>query len=117
MDKLIRIQNERHISLPEIYKRFYEQCSFSLPANLVGTDLWNNNRFDLNEGAVELLQEDGAGNFLERDHFVFMMHQGYIFWYFRANGETDPIVYGYHEGKMKPDNIGHFSNFIKDYIQ
>jgi len=117
MDKLSRIESERHISLPEIYKHFYNLCSLSVPENLVGTDLWNNNRFDLNDGAVELLQEDGVNNFLDRDDFVFMMHQGYIFWYFKANGDIDPIVYGYHEGKLKPDNLGRFSDFLKDYTK
>ena len=82
---------------------------------MVGTDLWNNNRFDLIEGAVELLAEDGINNFLQGDDFVFMMHQGYMFWYFKANGDPDPIVYGYHEGKYEPDNFGRFSDFIKEF--
>jgi len=42
-----------------------------------------------------------------------MMHQGYIFWYFKANGDHDPTVYGYYEGKLRPDKFGHFSDFIK----
>jgi hypothetical protein len=62
----------------------------------------NNSYHDLNEGAVELLKDDGIDNFIESDDFVFMMHQGYMFWYFKANGDTDPIVYGYYEGKLKP---------------
>jgi hypothetical protein len=115
-DKLSRIENELHISLPEIYKLFYDRCSHSIPRNLVGTD-WDNNQSNLTDGAVELLKDDGTDNFLESDDFVFMMHQGYIFWYFKANGDTDPIVYSYHEGKMKPDNLGHFSDFVKEYEQ
>lgn len=115
MDKLSRLEKERNILLPNIYRSFYNRCSSSIPSNLIGTDLWNNNRFDLNEGAVELLEEDGVSNFLESDDFVFMMHQGYIFWYFKANGETDPMVYGYDESKLKSENLGCFSNFIKEY--
>jgi hypothetical protein len=116
MSELSRIEEQNRISLPEIYKDFYRICSFSVPANLVGTDLWNNNRFDLNVGAVELLQEDGVENFLDEKDFVFMMHQGYMFWYFKADGSPDPIVYGYYEGKLKPDNKGHLSAFIKEYV-
>ena len=115
MDKLKTIETEFNISFPDIYRRFYALCSISTPANLVGTDLRNNNLFDLNQAAVELLEEGGVDNFLESDDFVFMMHQGYIFWYFKANGDTDPIVYGYHEGKLKPDNLGYFSDFAKEY--
>lgn len=117
MDKLSRIESERQISLPNIYRRFYDLCSFSMPANLVGTDLWNNCWFDLNEAAVELLDEESVENFLDREDFVFMIHQGYIFWYFKANGDSDPTVYGYHEGNLKPDNLGQFSDFIKKYTE
>jgi hypothetical protein len=116
MDKLTKIENERRISFPEVYRRFYDLCAFSIPANLVGTDLWNNASYDLNEEALELLEGSDRENFLERDDFVFMMHQGYIFWYFKANGDPDPIVYGYHEGKLRPDNLGHLSEFIKEYM-
>jgi hypothetical protein len=117
MNNLSTIENKYHILLPEVYCDFYNLCSFSIPANLVGTDLWNNNRFDLNEGAVELLAEGGINNFLESDDFVFMMHQGYMFWYFKANGNPDPIVFGYYEGKFRPDNFGRFSDFIKEYTK
>lgn len=117
MNKLSSIENKYHILLPEIYRDFYNLCSSSIPAKLVGTDLWNNNRFDLNQGAVELLEEDGINNFLESNDFVFMMHQGYMFWYFKANGDPDPIVYGYYEGKFSPDNFGRFSDFIKDFTE
>ena len=118
MDKLSKIESEFHILLPMVYKDFYDLCSFSIPDNLVGTDLINNCSYsDLNEGAVELLKDNRIDNFIEDDDFIFMMHQGYMFWYFKANGDTDPIVYGYYQGKLKPDNFGRFSDFIKEYIK
>jgi hypothetical protein len=115
MRQLNRIENERKITLPEIYKRFYDQCSYTIPENLIGTELWSYKEPDLYVAATELLEEDGVENFLEADDFVFMMHQGYIFWYFKANGDADPIVYSYHEEKMKPDNLGNLSDFLKEY--
>jgi len=118
MDKLSKIEKEFHILLPAVYKDFYNLCSFSIPGNLVGTDLVNNYSYAyLKTGAVELLKDDGIDNFIESDDFIFMMHQGYMFWYFKANGDTDPIVYGYYEGKLKTDNFGRFSDFIKDYLR
>jgi hypothetical protein len=117
MDKLSRLTKKHHLILPEVYRDFYHLCSLSIPAKLVGTDLINNNAYpDLSEAAVELLESDGIDNFLESDDFVFMMHQGYMFWYFKANGDADPIVYGYYEGKLKPDAFGRFSDFIKEYL-
>ena len=115
VDKLTKLENKNQILLPKVYRDFYELCSLSIPASLVGTDLWNNNRCDLNEAAVELLQENNIENLLQPDDFVFMMHQGYQFWYFKANNDPDPIVFGYYEGKTKPDNFGRFSDFIKEY--
>lgn len=112
MDKLSKLEKERNISLPEIYKTFYKAYSSSMPKNLVGSDLFNN-RSDLNDEAVELLKEDGVENFLSDKDFVFMMHQGYIFWYFKADGNPDPVVFGYHEGRLKPDNLGALSKFIE----
>jgi hypothetical protein len=115
MDKLSRIEQENQISLPEIYKDFYKLCSFNIPTKLVGTDLRNAHP-ELNQWAIELLEEDGIENFLDDNDFVFMMHQGYMFWYFKADGNPDPIVYGYHENKLKPDNLGLLSEFIREYL-
>ncbi len=113
MDKLSRIENECGILLPEIYKDFYNSCSTAIPDNLIGTDLINNNSFiDLRNWAYELLTGDRVDNFVKNDDFVFMMHQGYVFWYFSANNDPDPIVYGYFEGRLQSDNCGHLSDFI-----
>jgi hypothetical protein len=114
MGNLSKIEQERQIMLPEAYKDFYNMCSHTIPGNLIGTDLLNRHSA-LNEWAAELLEEDGIENFLGPDDLVFMMHQGYMFWYFKADGNPDPLVYGYYEHKLKPDNFGHFSDFIKQY--
>ncbi len=116
MDHLKSIENEFHILLPDVYKRFYNLCAVSIPDTLIGTDLLNNfSYYHLRNSAEELLQDDGVDNFLKSEDFVFMIHQGYMFWYFKADGEADPIVYGYYEGKKSPDNFGHFSIFINQY--
>lgn len=44
-----------------------------------------------------------------------MMHQGYIFWFFKANGTPDPVVYGYQEGNENPDKLEPLSKFIAQY--
>lgn len=116
MDHLKSIEKEFHIILPDIYVRFYNLCAVSMPDNLIGTDLLNNFSYnDLRNSAEELLHDDGVDNFLKNDDFVFMVHQGYMFWYFTADGEADPNVFGYYEGKNRPDNLGHFSNFLNQY--
>ncbi len=114
MSRLSKIEQGRQIIVPELFKDFFSFCSYSLPKDLVGTDLLNDHA-DLNEWATELLAEDGTENFLNVDDLVFMMHQGYIFWYFKANGDPDPDVFGYYQGKIKPDNLGRLSEFLKRY--
>lgn len=115
MDDLSKFEKQEGIILPKHYKNFYQLCVRAVPKKLTGTDLFNYN-WQLKQWAKELLEEDGADNFLNEDDFVFMMHQGYIFWYFKADGDENPIVYGYHEGKLIPDKIDKFSVFMKDYI-
>jgi hypothetical protein len=114
MNALSEIEKLKDIRLPEIYRNFFNHCFYSIPEKLVGTDLLNIYP-DLNKFALELLNDDGIDIFLEKDDIVFMMHQGYMFWYFKANGNPDPIVYGYHESKLVPEDLGNFSNFIKDF--
>ncbi len=111
---LVNIENQRRIKLPDIYKNFFEHCSFSIPHNLVGSDLINNQP-NLNEWAFEILEENNIENFLTKEDFVFIMHQGYIFFYFKADGNHDPIVFGYSEQENMPKSHGFFSDFIKDF--
>ncbi|MEO7486978.1 MAG: hypothetical protein ABIU77_07740 [Ferruginibacter sp.] len=103
------------IILPEVYNNFIIRRRRKMPTDLIGTDL-HDAKNELNIEAVELLKENGINNFLAKDDFVFMMHQGYTFWYFKADGNPDPIVYGFQEGKTEPDNHGNFSNFIKEFL-
>lgn len=105
---------KRQITLPKIYKDFYDVCSGAIPANLVGTDLFNQHK-ELQESAFELLEENRIDNFLDEKDFVFMMHQGYIFWYFKADGNANPTVFMYDESRLKPEDVGLLSEFIKEY--
>ncbi|HTE11936.1 MAG TPA: SMI1/KNR4 family protein [Chitinophagaceae bacterium] len=114
--KLNLIEKERNISLPEIYREFYSACSIAIPEELVGSDLLNKCP-DLHTWAIDLLEGDGLMDLLEKDDLVFMMHQGYFFFYFKADGNADPIVYGYHDRELKRRGLGHLSQFLKKYIK
>ena len=115
MNNLQVLEKERGIILPAVYKEFYKSCALSVPKTLIGTDLVNDS-LALNQWALELLTKNNIDSFLEKDDFVFMMHQGYIFWYFKANGEVNPFVYGYKENGTTPDKFERFSDFIKRYV-
>ena len=83
--------------LPTVYRKFRRSCNWRTPWSLVGTDLRLNGE-NLNYWAKQLLEENAIECFLKDKDYVFMMHQGYIFWYFEANGDENPDVYSFHEG-------------------
>jgi hypothetical protein len=114
MKDLIEIEEIKGLKFPKIYKIFYERCEKSIPKEMVGSDLYNNYK-ELNEWAKELLKEDNVENFLSEKDFIFMMHQGYMFWYFKADGNEDPDVYFYHEMELMPKRICSLEYFINNY--
>lgn len=81
---------------------------------MIGIDLFNNYK-ELNEWATKLLNEDNVDNFLCEEDFVFMMHQGYMFWYFKANGNENPDVFFYQEAELVPKKICSLEHFINSY--
>ncbi|MCK8520401.1 SMI1/KNR4 family protein [Aquimarina sp. D1M17] len=114
MDELSKLEKEQNLTLPVIYKKFYKRCKKSTPKEIVGTDLFND-RKELKEWALELLKEDNTNNFLSDKDFVFMMHQGYMFWYFKADGAENPDVYFYREMGLKPDRLTDLRTFLSKY--
>jgi hypothetical protein len=54
--------------------------------------------YDLREWAIDLLEESGEPFSLPDNAIVFLMHQGYQFFFFHADGiNDDPPVYYYFE--------------------
>ena len=91
MEDLNEIEKKLNLTFPMDYKKFYLECQKSIPKGMVGTDLFNN-KDKLKEWALDLLKEDNTENFLTDNDFVFMMHQGYMFWYFKIDGTENPSV-------------------------
>ncbi len=116
VEKLDQIEKETGLCFPTIYKHFYKLCDRTIPHELVGTDLYNRNN-ELKKGAIELLEEDDSKFVFDKNDFVFMMHQGYMFWYFRADGDENPDVYYYHEGDLIPNKKEKLRDFLKEYVQ
>lgn len=110
-----KIELEQGKVLPTIYKEFYAQCKKATPKKLIGTDLLHEYP-ELNKWACEILEENQLDNFLEKDDFVFMMHQGYLFWYFKADGTDNPMVHGFNEVDKAPKQISSLSDFLIQYL-
>lgn len=115
LKQLYEVEKERQINLPEIYKAFYSDHYHYRHPNLVGSDLFKDDPL-IHEYAIELLAADGAEP-LNDDDFVFLMHQGYFFYFFKADSNPDPIVYSYLEGRLTKEDNGPFSAFILHYLK
>jgi hypothetical protein len=114
MENLNEIEHKLNVAFPMIYKNFYLKCQKSVPRNMDGIDLYHDKK-ELKEWALELLEEDNAENFLTDNDFVFMMHQGYMFWYFKLDGTENPIVYFYREMSLKPNRLTDLKVFLTEY--
>jgi hypothetical protein len=112
MTTLEKIEMTRNIKLPDLYKTFYNRICKQIPSGLVGIDLLDLEDFP--GYASELLKENDIENFLEKDDFIFMFHQGYIFWYFKADGTPDPMVFGYSEAEKAKRQLQRLSEFTSD---
>jgi len=113
--ELVALEKELGLKFPSVYKEFYKKSNTSHPKKLIGTDLFSNNNA-LKEGALELLENANVKSFLTDKDFPFMMHQGYMFWYFRADGNENPDVYYYMEQSIVPDKKEDLKSFLKNLI-
>ncbi len=88
--------------LPGAYQQFLAAIGHQAGAFLRGTDVSYGQARGLTDAAKALLAEDAALHNLPEDAFVFYMHQGYEFGYFRLGAGEDPPVYQYVEGRGRP---------------
>jgi hypothetical protein len=82
---------------------------------LQGSDCFFQHLLSLQEWAVELLNENNFPKKLPEDAFVFYMHQGYQFSFFRLSEGDDPPTYSYCEGTNQTTFIKshkRFSDFM-----
>ena len=126
-EEVFALEQKVHLSLPRAYKEFLLTMGKGADTFLVGSDFLYPELLNLQEVAKEMLAEDGFPQKLPEDAFVFFMHQGYQFNFFRISGEDDPSVSRYFEGKEKETFTviyPHFTDFLltelkdhADYIQ
>jgi hypothetical protein len=87
-------------SLPSAYiQNFLIPLGKGAGVFLQGEDCFYDQLLDLQSGARELLLEEKFPEVLPADAFVFWMHQGYQFAFFRIGEGEDPPVYHFEEGQ------------------
>lgn len=100
-----RLERDLGFKLPVAYRAYLRVCGTHPPKSLVGSDCVMTDLRDNQEAAMEMLTEDEAEWSLPTKAVVFLMHQGYIFFYFDAAESHDPAVFRYYEGDQKPTRV------------
>ncbi len=114
-DEVSSLEQKVHLSLPIAYKEFLLTMGKGTDTFLVGSDFLYPELLNLQEVAKEMLAEDEFPQKFPEDAFVFFMHQGYQFNFFRTSGGDDPPVFRYFEGKDQetfPVIYHHFTDFL-----
>ncbi|OCR00093.1 hypothetical protein BCD64_02890 [Nostoc sp. MBR 210] len=86
------------LTFPVAYQEFLLWGGICAGGLFEGSNCFYKSLPELRQGAEELLNRDEFPELLPEDAFVFLIHQGYIFWFFRTSEGDDPPVYGYEEG-------------------
>jgi hypothetical protein len=96
--RLDALEKHHGLRLPPAYRAYLLIAGSGPPPELVGSDCHGDYLFKLREWGQELLKESGNPFELPTDAVVFLMHQGYQFFYFHADGlAEDPAVFYYFE--------------------
>ena len=117
--EIAELESRFGIWLPRPYRRFLSRFGRDDDASsaLRGSDYYIPRLFDLRSWAEELLRESRSPFALHPQDFVLLMHQGYQFYYFRADGASeDPPVFYFYEGRTQPEQkFSTVSDWLRKY--
>lgn len=112
-----RLEEHYNTQLPQRYRDFLLAMGRGAGGFFVGIDCFYGILFVLRQWTDELLEENNVEFQLPDDVFIFSMHQGYVFNYFRVSEGDDPPVYRYIEGDVRPKRIAtSFSEYLIDNV-
>ena len=98
VEEVAALERWAGLPLPAAYQAYLLIAGRYPPPALVGSDCTIESLYQLRDWAVEILREQPPPFELPPSAFVFIMHQGYQFMYFLADGVADdPAVFYYHE--------------------
>jgi hypothetical protein len=101
--------------LPTCYRQLLLVMGRDAGEFFIGSDIFGktiDGLLDLQRAALDLITENGNRVRLPDAAFVFLMHQGYTFAYFRLDDGDDPPVFVYLEPDEHTRAADHFSAFI-----
>ncbi len=106
------------LTMPGLYVEWLVTMGRGAGKFLRGSDAFFPALLELRDSALELLAECGNKITLPHDAFVFLIHQGYQFLYFRTDqNDPDPPVIQYIEGEDPIQGWSHLSSYFQQVVQ
>jgi hypothetical protein len=118
-EEIERLETHYNVRLPQSYRDFLHAMGHRA-GEFFGDnieDIYYDRVFGLRERAEEVLEDNDEPFRLPEDAFVFAMHEGYIFLYFRISKGDDPPVYIYKEDGPPQELALSFYLFLYDIAE
>jgi hypothetical protein len=115
LEEIRQLEQRLGVKLPRAYQEFLRMMGKEAGQFLRGSDCFYPQMRELQTAAVELLEENHFPQVLPKDAFVFFLHQGYQFSFFRLSEGDDPPTYSYCEGETQGSFVKsheRFSDFL-----
>jgi hypothetical protein len=109
------LEDALQIQLPEAYREFLAWVG-KTKAWFLRDYAWNDNYLvRLQEDAKELLEENNFPRELPPNTYVFVMHEGYNFFFFNLNTHDNPPLHFYMEGEteFRENEFDSFTDFLE----
>lgn len=98
--EILQLEQQLGVKLPIAYQEFLRIMGKGAGQFLRGSDCFYDHLPDLQQAAGELLAENHFPQRIPDDAFVFFMHQGYQFSFFRLSEGDNPPTYSYCESEQ-----------------
>lgn len=115
--EISELQKRVGLKLPEAYKEFLLWSGKGLGSFEIGSDIFYEqvDLVELQKDAKELLEENDFPQKLPADAYIFWMHQGYMFCFFRVFEGDNPPVHFYRES-FKEDFAWNYQAHFTDFL-
>lgn len=100
--EISQLESYYNIKFPKIYLEFLALMGKGAGRYMSGSSCFFDELTNLKDWANELIVDNGFQP-VPNGAFVFWMHQGYQFAFFRLSENDDPKVYGFDEGIKQDD--------------
>jgi hypothetical protein len=102
--EIANVEQELGVSFPSVFRAFLVAMGKNHGQLFRGSDTSPDDYLEYRQVAEEQLMQSGAPSLTART-VVFLLHQGYSFYFFEADGSYDPPIYLYVEGNTKPQKL------------